>query len=105
MKNLVMVGLSVLFCAACGASDHKTSTTSVPVPADEADNAKLVAAIDTSPVFGSQAEPMCSSNSDCSYGTCSSGSCGNCSSQPGCKGDATSPEGSVKEQRTHRREH
>ena len=93
MKNLVMVGLSVLFCAACGASDHKPSTTAEPVPVYEADNAKLVAAIDTSTVFGSQAEPMCSTSSDCSFGSCSNGECGHCSTSSDCKGHGTCSSG------------
>src|SRR3569623_740774 len=93
MMKLWMVGLFVLSCAACGASDHKASATAVPVPVYEADNAKLVASIDTSMVFGTQAEPMCSTSSDCTFGTCTSGKCGGCSTSSDCKGNGTCSSG------------
>ena len=112
MIKLLVLAAVASVAVACGASERSPSVAPVPVPAFEADNARLVAGIDQQQLacgsigdsalaFGSygvvapQGQALCSTNSDCAgFGNCSNSTCGHCSTNSDCNGHGTCSYGS-----------
>ena len=90
MKRLLLVVL----VAACGAGDHRPTVHHVATPTIAADHGVVIPP-EIAVLLAPQAEPFCSTSSDCGgYGNCSNGKCGGCSTSSDCHGHGNCSSGS-----------